>query len=126
MKLFNKKKVGVSKTYALKAALYRRLAKKMGGSQTFTQGDLIELYKFESTGIADRSFAQMKQCNGYAYGKWLRDIDCSSIVEAIDSGEFCKAEFLQTAIERIHNTSFVGTIVVTTPWFPFARDSHGC
>lgn len=122
MKLFHKKKVGVSKAYALKAVLYRRLARKMGGSQTFSQDDLFELYKFESTGVADRSFAQMKQHNGYAYGKWLRDIDCSSIVEAIGSGEFCKIEFLQTAIERVHNTSFVGTIVVTTPWFPFSKD----
>ena len=122
MKRFNKKSLGISTNYALKAALYRRLARKMGGSHTFSAADLLELYYFESKGTGSQSFDQMKKTNGFAYGKWLRDIDCSTMVEAISSGEFCKIEFLGTAIERIHNTLPLRAIVVYIPWFPYQKE----
>ena len=82
MKLFRKRQVGVTKHYALKAALYRRLAKKMGGTHSFTKSDLLEVFIYESTGVGSRTMPAMSKSNGFAYGKWLRDIDCSTMVEA--------------------------------------------
>lgn len=49
----------------------------------FSAEMLVELYKFESTGKATRTFETMKKDNGYALGKWLRDLDVSMIREGI-------------------------------------------
>lgn len=70
MKIFNKRRVGCSKKFAAKAAMYRRLARGMGTKLTFTREDLIELYEYESTGKGGKSaFESMRQRNGFALGK---------------------------------------------------------
>lgn len=125
MKRFSRK-IGVSKKFALKASLYRRLAKRhtiQSKVWTYTKDDLIELFDFESTGETTRRFDEMKTNNGFALGKWLRDIDCASYLEGIAQGDFCKAEFLGTAIERIHNSEMLGHVIVP-PWFPYMKENR--
>ena len=118
---FNKKKLGVTKAFALKACLYRRLARKNGAPESaFTQDDLLELFQQETYGIGERTFDQMKKTNGFAYGKWLRDIDSAGYIEGVVSGDFAKIEFLSTAIERIHNQKMMDSIPPTT-WFPYEK-----
>ena len=118
---FNKKKLGVTKAFALKASLYRRLARKSGFSSTaFTKDDLLELFQQETYGIGERTFDQMKKTNGFAYGKWLRDIDTAGYIEGIMSGDFAKIEFLGTALERIHNQKVMDSIP-SRPWFPYEK-----
>ena len=81
----NKKINGVklSKQYMLQAALFRRIAMQhMNWSKSdprFSADMLIELYRYESTGEANRHYDAMKRDNGYAMGKWLRDIDVANI-----------------------------------------------
>ena len=75
MKIFYASKVMVTKKFAAKAALYRRLAKSMGSpTHTFSHDDLIEIFKYESNGIGP-NFSEMKLRNGFALGKWIRDIN---------------------------------------------------
>lgn len=119
MKLFNKRNTKVSKKFALKAVLYRRLVIKHTGvpknHEMFSKEKLIEMYEFESTGKTKEgftTFTEMKKNNGYAFGKWLRDIDVANIREDIESGLFAKIEFLSTPIEVIHNKDFLETIVI--------------
>lgn len=120
MKILNRKIV--SKKYAVKAALYRRLARKSGMSLDYSLDALLELHDFESRGVGD-SFSVIKKTNGYAYGKWLRDIDVAQITEGISSGDFCKAEFLSTPIERLHNKTFLATIP-SPVWFPYSDRNY--
>lgn len=69
MKVFNKRRVGCSKKFAAKAAMYRRLARGIGSTLTFTREDLIEFYTYESTGKGGKSvFESMRQRNGFALG----------------------------------------------------------
>ena len=81
----NKKINGVklSKQYMLQAALFRRTAMQhMNWSKSdprFSADMLIELYRYESTGEANRHYDAMKRDNGYAMGKWLHDIDVANI-----------------------------------------------
>lgn len=87
MKVFNKRKVGCSRKFAAKAAMYRRLAIGMGSTLAFTHEDLIELYTYESTGKGGKSvFEFMRQRNGFALGKWLRDIDTAQYIEDLRNG----------------------------------------
>ena len=78
---------------------------------------LIELYRYETFGEKSRSFDEMKKTNGFAYGKWLRDIDVANIIEDVKSRLFCKAEFLDTALQRLHNKKFLNSIPAPK-WFP--------
>lgn len=92
---FNKRKVGCSKKFAAKAAMYRRYARGMGAKLSFTREDLIELYQYESTGKGGKSaFESMRQRNGFAFGKWLRDIDVAQYIEDLRAGLFHPDEFL--------------------------------
>lgn len=117
MKIFKHKKV--TKKYALKAALHRRLAKKVcGANVTFNESDLVEFFEYESIGIKPCSFDTLKARNGFALGKWLRDVDVIQITEDVEKGDFCKAEFLSKALMRLHNTEFLKNIISPT-WFPF-------
>lgn len=96
MKVFNKRKVGCSKKFAAKAAMYRRLAKGMGGNFEFSHEDLLELYRYESTGAGGKSaFETMRQRNGFAFGKWLRDIDVAQYKEDLNNGLFNPKELLE-------------------------------
>ena len=62
--------------------MYRRLARGMGSTLTFTREDLIELYTYESAGKGSKSvFESMRQRNGFALGRWLRDIDTTQYIE---------------------------------------------
>lgn len=54
----------------------------------FSAEMLVELYKFENTGKATITFEAMKKDNGYALGKWLRDLEVSMIREGIQEGLF--------------------------------------
>nr|DAN37174.1 MAG TPA: hypothetical protein [Caudoviricetes sp.] len=113
------KRLKVSKAFAIKACLYRRLARKYNADKwTFTLGDLQELYQYESTGKRTRSFDEMKKTNGFALGKWLRDIDVANYREAYLNGEFAKIEFLSTDIERLHNKHVFDNLPLVA-FFPF-------
>ena len=116
MKIFRHKTI--TKSYALKAALYRRLARKQGIKLDFSEQRLIEMFEFESLGAQGRLFSELKTKNGFAYGKWLRDLDVSQMVGDIRAGDFCKIEFLSTAIERLHNKKPL-SFVPATEWFPW-------
>ena len=114
----NKKINGVklSKQYMLQAALFRRTAMRhMNWSKSdprFSADMLIELYRYESTGEANRHYDAMKRDNGYAMGKWMRDIDVANIKQGIKCGDFAKIEFLETPLERLHNKAFISKIIV--------------
>lgn len=113
------KRLKVSKAFAVKACLYRRLARSYNADKwTFTLGDLQELYQYESTGKRTRSFDEMKKTNGFALGKWLRDIDVANYREAYLNGEFAKIEFLSTDIERLHNKHVFDNLPLVA-FFPF-------
>lgn len=113
------KRLKVSKAFAIKACLYRRLARKYNADKwTFTLADLQELYQYESTGKRTRSFDEMKKTNGFALGKWLRDIDVANYREAYLNGEFAKIEFLSTDIERLHNKHVFDNLPLVA-FFPF-------
>lgn len=106
MKVFNKRKVGCSKKFAAKAAMYRRLARGMGSALTFTREDLLELYIYESTGKGGKSaFESMRQRNGFALGKWLRDIDVAQYIECLQEGLFHPKEYLE-GVGIVHNKGF--------------------
>lgn len=108
--------VKLSKQYMLQAALFRRTAMQhmnWGKSDPrFSAGMLIELYRYESTGKADRHYDAMKRDNGYAMGKWMRDIDVANIKQGIQCGDFAKIEFLTTPLQRFHNAKFISAIKV--------------
>lgn len=106
MKVFNKRKVGCSKKFAAKAAMYRRLARNMGGNFEFSHEDLLELYRYESTGQGGKSaFETMRQRNGFALGKWLRDIDTAQYIEDLRSGMIAPNELLE-GVGIVHNKGF--------------------
>jgi hypothetical protein len=42
-------------------------------------------------------------------------------VEGIISGDFCKAEFLQTRLQKLQNQSKLEKIVVTQAFFPYIK-----
>lgn len=71
--------VKIKDDYLLKAALFRKCTINYldvsKDNPMFSAEMLIELYKFESTGKATRTFEAMKKDNGDALGKWLRDLD---------------------------------------------------
>lgn len=113
------KRLKVSKAFAIKACLYRRLARSYNADKwTFTLADLQELYQYESTGKRTRSFDEMKKTNGFALGKWLRDIDVANYREAYLNGEFAKIEFFSTDIERLHNKHVFDNLPLVA-FFPF-------
>lgn len=117
MNIFRHRKV--TKKYAAKAAMYRRLAMKMSpGTHSFDVGALVEMFEYESIGNNALLFSQLKQRNGYALGKWLRDLDVSQMQEDITNGDFCKAEFLSTALERLHNKKQLASMI-SPVWFPW-------
>jgi hypothetical protein len=100
MKLF--KIHGLSKRYALRADMYRRVARRNGyGPESFSEDHLRELHAKESRGIGEID----KQTNGFAYGKWLVDLSVKSWIEDISQGNAAKIEFLGTPLERLHNRS---------------------
>lgn len=107
MKVFRKKSIGCSKKFAAKAAMYRRLAKGMDASRlSFTKEDLIELYQYESTGKGGKSaFETMRQRNGFAFGKWLRDIDTAQYIEDLRTGMINPKELLE-GVGIVHNKGF--------------------
>ena len=97
----------ITKRYALKAALFRRLAKNSKQKNlSFTEQDLINLFNYETHGIGKID----EQKNGFAYGKWIRDLSISMMIEDIQSGIFCKADFLDTAISRLHNSNILNVV----------------
>ena len=58
------KRLKVSKAFAIKACLYRRLARSYNADKwTFTLDDLQELYQYESTGKRTGRFDEMKKTN---------------------------------------------------------------
>lgn len=106
MKTFNKRRVGCTKKFAAKAAMYRRLAKGMGANLEFSHEDLLELYHYESTGKGGKSaFESMRQRNGFAFGKWLRDIDTAQYIEDLRGGMINPKELLE-GIGIVHNKGF--------------------
>lgn len=106
MKLFKLK--GISKTYALRAAHYRRCAKNQGiNGLNFNEVALRELHSWESKGEGSMD----KSKNGFAYGKWCVDLSVAMWVEDIKNGNFCKAEFLETRIQKLHNTKKLETVI---------------
>lgn len=109
---------GISKRYAAKAAMYRRYAKSQGGlgALRFTQVELLELFNYESHGIGSVD----KKTNGFAYGKWVRDLTVSMMIEDIRNGDMCKIEFLGTAIQRIHNKTVLSSVPAGT-FFPHLK-----
>jgi len=108
----------VSPRYALRAALYRRVARGQGVTGLdFSEAALRQLYDFESRGIGSVDKAR----NGYAYGKWCVDLSVSMWVEDIQAGNACKAEFLQTAIQRIHNADKLKNMIAGE-FFPWRQE----
>ncbi len=86
--------------------MYRRLARGMGSTLAFTHEDLIELYTYESTGKGGKSvFESMRQRNGFALGKLLRDIDIAQYIEDLRNGMINPKELLE-GIAIVHNKGF--------------------
>lgn len=111
----------ITKRFALRAAAYRRSAKANGQQKmSFTIEDLDELFLFESCGVRNRSFDEMKRTNGFAYGKWVRDLSVAMMLDDISRGDFCKAEFLASPIQRLHNGPILRGVCAPT-WFPYDR-----
>ena len=112
MKVFRLK--GISKKYAMRAAYYRRVARSHMSGLDFSEEALRALHAKESRGVGSVD----KAVNGYAYGKWLIDLSVAMWVEDIQSGNACKAEFLKTAIQRLHNSQKL-KLVLAGPLFAF-------
>jgi hypothetical protein len=114
MKLFKLK--GISKKYALRAAQYRRVAngQKVAGL-AFDEAALRELHDWESRGIGSVD----KSRNGFAYGKWCVDLSVSMWVEDLLKGNFCKAEFLKTRLQKLHNKKKLEAVIPDL-FFPYA------
>jgi len=116
MKLF--KLHGIPRKYALRAAHYRRVAKGQNVSELdFSEKALRDLFAWESRGEGNAD----KSRNGFAYGKWCVDLSVSMWVEGISSGDFCKAEFLRTRLQKLHNQSKLEKIVVRQAFFPYSK-----
>jgi hypothetical protein len=116
MKLF--KLHGIPRKYALRAAHYRRVAKNQNVSGLdFSEKALRDLFAWESRGEGNVD----KSRNGFAYGKWCVDLSVSMWVEGISSGDFCKAEFLRTRLQKLHNQSKLEKIVVRQAFFPYSK-----
>jgi hypothetical protein len=114
MKLFKLK--GVSKKYALRAAHYRRAARGQGmEGLAFDEVALRELHDWESRGVGSVD----KSKNGFAYGKWCVDLSVSMWIEDLLKGDFCKAEFLGTRLQKLHNKKKLEA-VISNPFFPHA------
>jgi len=114
MKLF--KLNGISKKYAMRAAHYRRTAKGQGVSGLdFSEAALRELFDWESRGVGGVD----KGKNGYAYGKWCVDLSVAMWVEDLLKGDVCKAEFLKTRIQKLHNKKKLEAVTLYT-FFPHA------
>lgn len=106
---------GISKKYALRAAHYRRTAKSQRvAGLDFSEAALRELFDWESRGVGGVD----KGRNGYAYGKWCVDLSVAMWVEDILKGDFCKSEFLQTRIQKLHNKKKLEA-VIGPPFFPY-------
>jgi hypothetical protein len=101
----------ITKRYAVKAVLYRRLGRNAGCSLDYSLEALREMFEFESLGGKGVLFSELRARNGYAFGKWLRDIDISQMCDDIKAGDFCKYEYLTTAIDRLHNTKLMAGIM---------------
>jgi len=111
---------GISKKYALRAAHYRRTAKSQRvAGLDFSEAALRELFDWESRGIGGVD----KGKNGYAYGKWCVDLSVAMWVEDILKGDFCKAEFLQTRIQKLHNKKKLEA-VISPPFFPYQKHNQ--
>lgn len=68
--------------------------------------DLIELYTYENTGKGGKSvFESMRQRNGFALGKLLRDIDTAQYIEDLRNGMINPKELLE-GIAIVHNKDF--------------------
>jgi len=116
MKLFNLH--GIPKKYALRAAQYRRVAKSQNvNGLDFNELALRNLYAWESRGEGSVD----KSRNGFAYGKWCVDLSVSMWIEGIESGDFCKAEFLHTRLQKLHNQKKLERVVVRKPFFPYEK-----
>lgn len=118
---FSKRKVGVSRQFAFRAALYRRLVRKTSTPEElsrlrFDRNALVEMYKYESTGKSERSYEAMKKDNGYALGKWIRDLQVSMMVEDVEKGHSAKIEFLDTPLNRLHNKPVLDKVRVKEPF----------
>ena len=114
MKLFKLK--GISKKYALRAAQYRRVARGQAvAGLAFTEDALRELHDWESRGIGSVD----KSRNGFAYGKWCVDLSVSMWVEDLLKGDFCKAEFLETRLQKLHNAKKLEAVIASL-FFPHA------
>ena len=112
MKLF--KLNGIPRKYAFRAAHYRRVARRQGiASLDYSEQALRDLFAWESRGIGNAD----KSTNGFAYGKWCVDLSVAMWVEGINSGDFCKAEFLQTRLQKLHNKGKLDGIVVAKPFY---------
>lgn len=108
--------IKLKRKYLLKAALFRRLGTLYlncdKSDERFNREHLMELYIYESTGKSDKPYDDMKKTNGYAIGKWLRDIDVANIKHGIECGDFAKCEFLNSPLERLHNAGFISDLIV--------------
>lgn len=106
---------GISKKYALRAALYRRVARgQKVESLDFSETSLRELYAWESCGVGGVD----KSKNGFAYGKWCVDLSVAMWIEDLAKGDFCKAEFLTTRLQKLHNQRKLESITSGT-FFPY-------
>jgi hypothetical protein len=125
MKLWTHKRL-LKKTTAAKYALWRRIARRGCEGLSYALEDIKEMDAADSRGqradgskLQSADFEEMKSRNGFAYGKWLRDLTVSMIVEDINTGLAQKAEFLDTALERLHNRAFLSKIMPV----PYMKDS---
>lgn len=98
MKIFLSKRLGdykVTKNALRHYSLYRRCS--IGGTSSFT--DLVNFHIYESIGELPEgvvNFTAFSKTNAFANGKWIMRLTQDQIYEDICSGNFVRAEFINS------------------------------
>ena len=106
---------GISRKYLRMAAMYRRFANR-DRHYDWSLQSLIECYNHETHG------QPIKKSNGYAFGKWCKDLSVVQWIEDIRKGDACKAEFY-TPKDKWWTEKALANLVVPCAWFPYSNET---
>ena len=113
-------KIKTSRTYLYNLAWYR--ANSLIPEKCDYENRVM-FHKFNSVGTA--KFAEeypqydMRK-NGWANGQWMSKRVTDDLIDEIQKGNFCKAEFYKGKFSWYWKKALLG-VIITTPFFPYSR-----